>query len=85
MFSHLYKTDKILVFVSTNLNGVDLLDEDPIKEHELGFVYLKISIGKKELFRVQDKHLVPIMILHRFISKADKTKDFKEIKNEFVD
>lgn len=46
-FAHLFKIEKILASVSTNLEKVDLLDEGPIKEHELKFVYLKKSEGKK--------------------------------------
>lgn len=62
-FAHLFKTDKIITFIFVDLEGVYLLDESPIKEPELGYVYLKKSIWNKEFFRVWEKYLVPTTIL----------------------
>lgn len=79
-FTHLFRTDKILVIVSTNLDGVDLLDEGPTKEPEVRFVYLKKRLGNKEFFIKRDKNLLSTSILQRFISKIDKATTSDEIK-----
>lgn len=51
-FTHLFNTYTILASFSIEIEGVNLLDEGPMKELDQGFVYLKKSIGKKEFFRV---------------------------------
>lgn len=82
--AHQFKTNKTLSPISTDLEGIYLLKEGPIRDPKIGYVYMKKSWNKKDFFRVRDRHLVPTTILQKFISKTDKIDIPEEINNQFV-
>lgn len=62
-FHHLFRTKKTPSPVSTDLEGIDFLNEGPIRDLELRFVYMTKSLNTKDFFKVRDKYLVPTKIL----------------------
>lgn len=81
---HMLKTDKLLAKIHFKLPEAEILAEGRIDEPVLGFVYDQRKTNQKDFFRVQDKYLVPIKALQKFITRASKSEAPEHVKEKFV-
>ena len=58
LLAHLYGTEDFIAKITFVLPEAELLEEGPIDDPVLGFVYTTRKTNKKEFFCVLDKHLV---------------------------
>ena len=52
-FAPLFKTEKLLVPVDTELEEIDLLNEGPVSEPEFRYIYKRKNSEKKEFFKAR--------------------------------
>ena len=82
--AHLFGTKKFLAKIYFKLLEEEILDEGPIDESVLGFIYMQKKTNYKDFLRVLDKHLVPSKALWMFINHAAKSDAPEHVKNKFI-
>lgn len=83
-FDPIFRTDKLLAPIDTSLEEIDLLDEGPISEAKLGYIYKKKISKNKEFFRSVEKHLVHTDVLQKIISMSIKFEGFEQVKEQLI-
>lgn len=81
----MFKMENLLPPLNTGLEGIEHLSVYPIRELELGYVYKRKDIDKKEFFQVRKKHLVHTQVLKKFISRYAKSQASEKIKKGFIE
>lgn len=56
-FFSIFGTGKLFASINIELEEVELLNEGPIKDPELGYVFKKKNSNKKDFFRARHKYL----------------------------
>ncbi|CAH1430066.1 unnamed protein product [Lactuca virosa] len=83
-FASLFKTEKLLAPVNSELEEIDLLNDGHISEPEHGYIYKKKNLEKKEFFRPGQNHLVHTNVLQKIIAKTTKSDASEQIKQELI-